>query len=108
MSQLQQLLVKASGLVVCSQSEGGDPVKFRIRVDNKSTIALCKNPVYHDRSKHIDVRYHFIRECYETEKLDVDHVGTKLQLADILTKGLGCIKFDEMSQMLGVEEVKPV
>ena len=90
-----------------AEMRGGVPTKFRIRVDNKSAIALCKNPVYHERSKHIDVRYHFIRECYESEKLDVDHVGTDLQLADILTKGLGRVKFVEMRQMLGVEEVRP-
>ena len=57
-------------------------------MDNISAIALCMNPVYHERSKHIDVKYHLIREYIEEEKMSVEHVRTELQLADILTKGL--------------------
>jgi hypothetical protein len=41
-----------------------------------SAIELSKNPVYHDRSKHIDSRYHYIRDCIEKGVVDVDHVGT--------------------------------
>lgn len=48
-----------------------EPKKLMLLVDNKSAISLCKNPVHHDRSKHIDTRYHFIRECVESEKIDV-------------------------------------
>ena len=44
---------------------GKTPSKFRLLVDNKSAIALCKNPVFHDRSKHIDTRFHYIRECID-------------------------------------------
>ena len=73
-----------------------------MRVDNKSAIALSKNLVHHDRSKHIDIRYHFIRECIKDGKVDVDHVGTDGQLADLLTKALGQIKFVEMRQKVGV------
>jgi hypothetical protein len=85
---------------------GDRSVKFIVRIDNQSAISLCKNPVFHERSKHIDVRYHFIRECIESEKMTVDHVRTDLQLADILTKGLRRVKFVEMRLKLGVEEVK--
>jgi hypothetical protein len=56
------------------------------------TIALCKNPVHHDRSKHIDTQYHFIRECIEEKKIDVQHVRTEGQTADILTKSLGRVR----------------
>lgn len=87
---------------------GKDPSKIKLRVDNKSAIALCKNLVHHERSKHIDTRFHFIRECIETGKLDVDHVSTDGQLADILTKALGRVKFVEMRQKLGVKGVKYV
>uniref|UniRef100_A0ACD6A2Q2 Uncharacterized protein n=1 Tax=Avena sativa TaxID=4498 RepID=A0ACD6A2Q2_AVESA len=89
-----------------AEMRGTEPEKFQLRVDNKSAIALCMNPVYHDRSKHIEVRHHFIRECVETGKMDVEHVRTEIQLADVLTKGLGRVKFIEMRQKLGVEEVK--
>uniref|UniRef100_A0A8R7U4Q1 Reverse transcriptase Ty1/copia-type domain-containing protein n=1 Tax=Triticum urartu TaxID=4572 RepID=A0A8R7U4Q1_TRIUA len=76
--------------------------KFQLYIDNKSAIALSKNPVHHDRSKHIDIKYHFIRQCLEENKLDVDHVGTDEQLADILTKALEKIKFVEMRAKIGV------
>ncbi|GJX46557.1 hypothetical protein Tco_0271747 [Tanacetum coccineum] len=46
--------------------------KVTIRVDNKSAIALMKNPVFHGRSKHIDTKYHFIRECVEREDIQVE------------------------------------
>ena len=85
---------------------GSEPDKFKLLVDNKSAIALSHNPVHHDRSKHIDVRYHYIRDCIEDGKVDVEYVGTNNQRADILTKSLGRVKFIEMRQMLGVKEVK--
>ncbi|GJR49835.1 hypothetical protein Tco_1400356 [Tanacetum coccineum] len=48
--------------------------KVTIQVDNKSDIALMKNPVFHGRSKHIDTKYHFIRECVEREDIQVEFV----------------------------------
>lgn len=52
-----------------------EPGRAILKVDNKSTINLCKNPVLHDRSKHIDTRFHFIRECVEVKKIVVEHVS---------------------------------
>ncbi|GKB32227.1 hypothetical protein Tco_0871628 [Tanacetum coccineum] len=66
--------------------------KVTIRVDNKSAIALMKNPVFHERSKHIDTKYHFIRECVEREDIQVEFVSGEYQKADILTKALQKIK----------------
>ena len=80
----------------------------KLYIDKKSAISLCKNPVHHDRSKHIDVKYHFIRECVEEGRADVKHIGTTDQLADLLTKALGRTRFVEMRKMLGVVEVKTV
>lgn len=79
--------------------------KVVIRCDNKSTIALTKNPVFHGRSKHIHRRFHFIRECVEDGLVIVEHVAGKLQKADILTKALGKISFKEMREMIGVQSV---
>ncbi|KAJ4740894.1 Transposon Ty1-H Gag-Pol polyprotein [Rhynchospora pubera] len=78
----------------------------KLYIDNKSAISLCKNPVYHDRTKHIDTRFHYIRECVEEKKIEVEHIGTKDQLADILTKPLGRIKFIEMRKRIGLQTVK--
>lgn len=88
-----------------SELKGVDPRKFKLLIDNKSAIALAKNPVHHDRSKHIDVKFHFIRDCIEQGQVEVDHVGTEQQLADILTKALGRVRFVEMRQKMGVSEI---
>ena len=85
---------------------GNEVQKFRLLVDNKSTIELSKNPMHHDRSKHIDTRFHYIRECIEKGVVDVDHVGTEDQLADILTKPLGRIRFVELRSRLGIVQVQ--
>jgi hypothetical protein len=71
-----------------------------------SAIALSKNPVHHDRSKHIDTRFHFIRECIEEGKVEVDHIGTAEQVADILTKALGRARFVELRSALGVVKLQ--
>jgi hypothetical protein len=89
-----------------SDLTGRPPEKFKLFVDNQSAIALVKNPVHHDRSKHIDIKYHYIRQCYEEGKLDVDHIRTDRQLADILTNALGRTRFVEMRERLGVVRVQ--
>ncbi|KAG7553438.1 GAG-pre-integrase domain [Arabidopsis thaliana x Arabidopsis arenosa] len=80
--------------------------KVLLRIDNKSAIALAKNPVFHGRSKHIHKRYHFIRECVENDQVELEHVPGDAQKADILTKALGRIKFKEMRELVGVHNVK--
>jgi hypothetical protein len=75
---------------------GGAVVAPRLKVDNKSAIALMNNPVHHDRSKHIDVKFHFIRECCDRKLINVEFVGTELQLGDILTKALGQSRLQEL------------
>jgi hypothetical protein len=85
---------------------GRTPEKFKLLVDNKSAIALCKNAVLYERSKHIDTKYHFIRECVEDGQLDVEYVRTEEQLADILTKALGFVRFIELQRLLGIIEVQ--
>lgn len=79
---------------------------IKLQVDNKSAIALTKNLVLHDRSKHIDARYHFIRQCVEEGKVDIEFISLEGQLADILTKPLGRVRFLEMRSKLGMIEVK--
>jgi hypothetical protein len=87
---------------------GTKEATVKLLMDNMSAIALGRNPVHHERSKHIDTKYHFLRECIEDGKVEVDHVGTAGQLADIFTKSLGRVKFIELRSALGVVEVHQV
>lgn len=75
-------------------------------IDNKSAIDLAKNPVFHGRSKHIDIRYHFIRECVERGEIIIKHVKTDEQRADVLTKALSTIKFEKMRALLGMNNLQ--
>ena len=84
---------------------GCDEVKAKIMIDNQSAIALCKNPVFHERSKHIDVRYHYVRDCVEKGKIEVEHVRTGEQHADILTKSLPRFQFQVLKGKIGMLEV---
>nr|GFA92322.1 zinc finger, CCHC-type [Tanacetum cinerariifolium] len=88
-----------------SELTGWKEERITLKVDNVSAIALVRNPVFHGRSKHIDIRYHFIRECVENGHINVEHVSGELQRADILTKALPRLKFVTMRQMLEVQDL---
>jgi hypothetical protein len=76
-----------------------------IYCDNISSILLANNPIYHARTKHIEVQYHFIREKVPAKKIDLIHVSTENQVADIFTKALGTDKLKRFRKMLGLLEV---
>eukprot|EP00253_Pinus_taeda_P030071 PITA_30071 len=73
--------------------------------DNQSAIQLCKDPVQHQRSKHIELHMHFIRKLIHDHVLEVQYCSTDDQVADILTKALTEAKFTKLRYMLGVQEV---
>ncbi|KAG7553691.1 GAG-pre-integrase domain [Arabidopsis suecica] len=75
-----------------------------IMCDNSSAIKLSKNPVLHGRSKHIDVRFHFLRDLTKEGVVKLVHCGTGEQLADILTKPLRLETFVRLRERLGVCE----
>src|SRR5438105_7139583 len=77
-----------------------------LRVDNKAAIALSKNPMFHDRSKHIDTRFHYICDLVEDGSVEVEHITTEEQLADLLTKGLGRARFQELMAKIRVVVLK--
>jgi hypothetical protein len=85
--------------------KGRDADTVELKIDNKSALALIQNPVFHERSKHIDVRYHFIRECREDGRINADFIGTKDQLADIQTKALGRDRFYEFRARIGMVNI---
>jgi len=89
-----------------AELKGEDASTFSLKIDNESAIALSRNPVFHDRSKHIDVKFHYIRECVEENRVQLQSIRTEEQLADILTKALGRERFCELRSRLGVHHVK--
>jgi hypothetical protein len=81
------------------------PAAVTLFVDNNSAIALMKNAVFHGRSKHIEIKYHFIRECIERGEIIVKRVSTNEQKADALTKALPMAKLTVMRHLLGVRDL---
>ena len=71
--------------------------------DNNGAIFIATNPVQERRTKHIDVRYHYIRERIEEGDIEVFRVDTEDNIADVLTKALGHVKFDQFRRQLGLE-----
>ncbi|WVZ75757.1 hypothetical protein U9M48_023789 [Paspalum notatum var. saurae] len=82
--------------------------KIPLLVDSTSAISIAKNPVLHSRTKHIDVRSHFLRDHYEKEDIDLIHVVSANQLADIFTKPLEFDAFTRLRGELGVLQVEGV
>jgi hypothetical protein len=73
-----------------------------IHCDNQRCIKLSENPMLHDRSKHIEIRYHFIRDCMQKGSVKLQYVPNSEQIADILTKPLVKGKFVYFRDKLGV------
>ncbi|WVZ63612.1 LOW QUALITY PROTEIN: hypothetical protein U9M48_013228 [Paspalum notatum var. saurae] len=82
--------------------------KIPLLVDSTSAISVAKNPVLHSRTKHIDVRFHFLRDHYEKGDIDLVHVASENQLADIFTKPLEFGTFVRLRGELGVLQVEGV
>ncbi|KAL4376447.1 hypothetical protein GQ457_02G008830 [Hibiscus cannabinus] len=79
-----------------------------IHVDNKSAIELAKNPVNHERSKHIDVRFHFIRDHVKGGNVELVHVASHDQVADIFTKPLPKVLLDKCKKMIGMMDGRSI
>jgi hypothetical protein len=73
-----------------------------INSDNTSAINISKNPVQHSRTKHIDIRRHFLRDLVESEVVSLSFIPIENQLADILTKPLDGSRFESLRKAIGV------
>lgn len=73
--------------------------------DNKAAISIAHNPVLHDRTKHVEVDKHFIKEKIEGGQICMIYVPTDEQVADILTKGLPRKQFDKLTSKLAMEDI---
>ncbi|GJX80761.1 putative ribonuclease H-like domain-containing protein [Tanacetum coccineum] len=70
--------------------------------DNESTICIVRNPVLHSKTKHIQIRHHFIRDCYEQRLINVVKVHTDDNVADLLTKGFDLARFNFLVVTIGM------
>jgi hypothetical protein len=84
------------------EEEQNDPTC--IHCDNQSAIKLTHNPIYHARSKHIEIQHHFVREKIESKEIGLIFCNTNDDVVDIFTKPLGKLKFEVFRSKLGVVE----
>ncbi len=73
--------------------------------DNQSAIFMAKNPQYHGRAKHIDIKYHFIRDQIANGVIDLKYCNTDDMVADMFTKGLSGEQFKKLRQLAGLNQL---
>jgi hypothetical protein len=81
---------------------GCEQSKIPLLCDNEGAIKLADNPVNHSRTKHIDIRHHFLRDHQSKGDIVVQHVRTEFQLADIFTKPLDESRFCALRRELNI------
>ena len=73
-----------------------------ILCDNQSCIKMIENLVFHDRSKHIEIRYHYIRDMVQRGALNLQYISTDEHVANVLTEPLSHVKFEHFRDKLGI------
>nr|GEZ82763.1 putative ribonuclease H-like domain-containing protein [Tanacetum cinerariifolium] len=100
-----QVLQKEDGIFLSQDKYVGDILKkfgytdvrnTKIYIDNNNAICIVKNPVYHSKTKHIEIRHHFIRDCFEKKLISVDNIPTNENVADLLTKPFDVGRFQSL------------
>lgn len=74
--------------------------------DNQGAQKLMRNPMYHSRTKHIDIRHHYVRDVFQSGKLDVSYIPTERMIADVLTKSLFKPGHQRCIKELGLKDVE--
>ena len=77
-----------------------------IHCDNQSCVNFSENPMFHDKSKHIKIKYHYIRDMVQRGEVKLQYVATEEHIADVLTKPLARLKFEYFREKLGVLQIE--
>uniref|UniRef100_H3HAK5 Reverse transcriptase Ty1/copia-type domain-containing protein n=1 Tax=Phytophthora ramorum TaxID=164328 RepID=H3HAK5_PHYRM len=88
---------------LCELGEMASDEAVKIYEDNQGSITLAKNPQFHKRTKHIDIRYHFVREKVEDGQVVLQYVSTTNMLADMMTKAIPATQFSVLRSKLGIQ-----
>ena len=73
--------------------------------DNQSAISMARNPQFHGRTKHIGIKYHYIREQVNNRRVELKYCRTEDMIADVLTKGLSRERFERLRQKCGMSYI---
>ena len=88
-----------------AELRNAEPTTMKLNCDNQGAIALSKDNKFHAQTKHIDIRYHFIREAVDDNKISVEYIPTDDNVADIFTKALPKAKFRHFVEILGLRKL---
>ncbi|GJR91102.1 reverse transcriptase domain-containing protein [Tanacetum coccineum] len=77
-------------------------MQTKIHIDNESTICIVKNPVFHSKTKHIEIRHHFIKDSYEKKLIQMIKIHTNQNVADLLTKAFDVSRFQYLITSIGM------
>nr|XP_016489903.1 PREDICTED: uncharacterized mitochondrial protein AtMg00810-like [Nicotiana tabacum] len=107
MHEPKQSRMEATLRVVRLFKELGVDIELPITLncDNKDAIQITGNPIFHEKTKHIDIDCHFVREKIVQGSIKTHHVSTKEQQADLLTKSLGRVQHDYLMSKLRLEDI---
>ena len=79
------------------------PKAIVINADNVSAINLVKNPIYHQKSKHIDIKYYFVRDVFRKGEIELKYCCSTENVADIFTKNLAKPSHDKFVKLFGLQ-----
>ncbi|GKC93260.1 hypothetical protein Tco_1158702 [Tanacetum coccineum] len=90
------------GQVLWIQNQLLDIMHTKIFIDNNNTICIVKNPIFHSKTKHIEIRHHFIRDSNEKKLIQIIKIHTDKNVADLLTKAFDVSRFQYLIASIGM------